>query len=74
MDELKELADSAGTNFHGDVFIHLRHYLAKHSPGLLTDDDRMFKSSIRGLGTPVDDLDYQYHEHVWKVRLLILRF
>jgi len=38
MDELKEMADSTGDNFHGDVFIHLRHYLAKHNPRVLSED------------------------------------
>ena len=68
MDQLKELANSAGDNFHGDVFIHLRHYLAKHSPGLLSDDDRKFKFSIRDLGIPNDGLERQHQEDVWEVR------
>lgn len=74
MDELKGLADNAGDNFYGDVFIQLRHYLEKHNPGLLTADDRQFKSPIRGLGTPISDLGHQHHENVWKVRWLFVYY
>ena len=66
MEELKVMADSTGDNIHGDVFIQLRHYLAKHNPELLNEDDRQFKSPRRGLGTPSSELGYQ-HENVWKV-------
>ena len=50
MEELKVMADSSGDNFHGDVFIQLRHYLAKHNPRVFKEDDRQFKSLIRDLG------------------------
>ena len=49
MDKLKETADSSGDNFHGDVFIQLRHYLAKPNPRVFKEDDRQFKSLIRDL-------------------------
>ena len=67
MDELKELADSAADNFHADAFIQLRHYFAKYDPGLLTDDDRQFKSPIRGLGQTNSDHGEKFHENVWMV-------
>ena len=68
MDELKELADSDGDNFHADIFIQLRHYLAKQDPGLLTDDDLQFRSPIRGLGKTNSEHDVRFHEEVWKAR------
>ena len=74
MDELKEIADSAGDNFYGDVFIQLRHYLAKHNPGLLMDDDRQFKSPIRDLGITNEDHADQHHENVWKVTIRFVAF
>ena len=68
MDELKELADSAGDNFHADVFIQLRHYLAKRDPGVLTDDDQLFKSPIRDHGKTNTEYRDRFHEDVWKAR------
>ena len=68
MDELKELADSAGDNFHGDIFIQLRHYLEKHNPGVLKEDDRLFKSPIRDLGKTSIEYRDRFHEDVWKAR------
>ena len=72
MDELKELADSAGDNFHGDIFIQLRHYLAKQNPGVLTDGDRLFKSPIRDLGKTNTEYRDRFHEDVWKARFFFL--
>lgn len=72
MDELKEIADSAGDNYFGDVFIQLRHYLAIHEPGLLTDDDRQFRSPIRGQGITNHDHGNRHHENVWEVKCLFL--
>ena len=66
------MADSTGDNFHGDVFIQVRHYLAEHNPGLLNEDDQQFKSPIRGLGTPYSHLGHQHHENVWKVGCLFI--
>lgn len=68
MDELKEIADSAGDNFHADIFIQLRHYLAKQDPGVLTHDDQLFKSPIRNLGQTNTEYRYHFHEDVWKAR------
>ncbi|KAJ7374506.1 hypothetical protein OS493_004844 [Desmophyllum pertusum] len=68
MDELKDLADSAGDNFHADIFIQLRHYLAKQDTGLLADDDRQFKSPIRGLGQTNSEHEDRFHQDVWKAR------
>jgi len=68
MDELKEQADSAGDNFHADVFIQLRHYLAKRDPGVLTNDDQLFKSPIRDLGKTNTEYRDRFHEDVWKAR------
>lgn len=70
MDELKEMADSAGDNYFGDAFIQLRYYLAIHEPGLLTDDDRQFMSPIRGLGITNHDHGNRHHENVWEVKSL----
>ena len=70
MDELKELADNTPDNFYGDAFIQLRHFFTKHNPGLLTDDDREFRSPIKGLGKPFNELGQDHHEYVWKVRIL----
>ena len=72
MDELKEMADSAGDNYFGDAFIQLRHYLAIHEPGLLTDDDRQFRSPIRGLGITNHDHGNRHHDNVWEVKNLFL--
>ncbi|XP_068724426.1 bifunctional arginine demethylase and lysyl-hydroxylase PSR-like [Montipora capricornis] len=66
MDELKELADNTPDNFYGDAFIQLRHFFTKHNPGLLTDDDREFRSPIKGLGKPFNELGQDHHEYVWK--------
>ncbi|XP_068714549.1 uncharacterized protein [Montipora foliosa] len=66
MDELKELADNTPDNFYGDAFIQLRHFFTKHNPGLLTDDDREFRSPIKGLGKPFSELGQDHHEYVWK--------
>ena len=71
MDELKELADSDSDNFYADIFIQLRHYLAKQDPGLLTDDDWQFKSPIRGLGKTNREHGERFHEDVWKARCCI---
>ena len=68
MDELKELADSAGDNFYGDICIQLRHYLAKQNPGALTDDDWLFKSPIRDLGKTDNEYRDRFHADVWKAR------
>ena len=67
MDELKELGDSVADNFHADVYIQLRNYLAIHDPGFLTDDDRQFKSPIRDLGQTNSDHGENFHQNVWKV-------
>ncbi|XP_022805964.1 F-box protein At1g78280-like [Stylophora pistillata] len=66
MEELKELADSVAENFHADVYIQLRNYLAIYDPGFLTDDDRQFKSPIRGLGQTNSDHGENFHQNVWK--------
>lgn len=66
MDELKELGDSVADNFHADVYIQLRNYLAIHDPGFLTDDDRQFKSPIRDLGQTNSDHGENFHQNVWK--------
>lgn len=66
MDELKELGDSVADNFHADVYIQLRNYLAIHDPGFLTDDDRKFKSPIRDLGQTNSDHGENFHQNVWK--------
>lgn len=71
MNELKELADNTPNNFYGDIFIQLRHHLTKHNPGLLNDDDRQFRSPIKGLGKPFSELEHEHHEDVWKVRQAI---
>ncbi|KAK2551006.1 Lysine-specific demethylase JMJ21, partial [Acropora cervicornis] len=66
MNELKELADNTPNNFYGDIFIQLRHHLTKHNPRLLNDDDRQFRSPIKGLGKPFSELEHEHHENVWK--------
>lgn len=66
MNELRELADNTPNNFYGDIFIQLRHHLTKHNPGLLNDDDRQFRSPIKGLGKPFSELEHEHHEDVWK--------
>ena len=71
LDELKQLADSAGDNFNADIFIQLRYYLTKQHPGHLTDDDRKFKSPIRGLGKTNNEHEERFHDDVWKARCLI---
>lgn len=67
MEELKELADNVADNFHADVYIQLRNYLAIHDPGFLTNDDLQFKSPIRGLGQTNSDHGESFHQNVWKV-------
>ncbi len=72
MDELKELADSDDNNFYADIFIQLRHYLAKQDPGLLTDDDLQFKSPIKWVGQTNKEHGDRFHEDVWKARCLLI--
>ena len=66
-DELRELADSSGDSYHGDIFIQLRHHMVNNNPGLVTDEDREFRSPIRDLGRTKAEHDKYLYEETWKV-------